>query len=134
MDTENADVIITNHAMVSADLEKSHILPTPERTLHILDEAHHLVENFHGTMERSLHFESVYEICSRYADALAHGVAMAADIADLPDCKIHLVSAPFPVETSIGSNSRQRVIPSTLCTAIEQLLPMKDLCRVELPW
>lgn len=80
MDTAEADVIITNHAMVFADLESSSILPAPERTMHILDEAHHLVDNFHATMERSLSFSALYETCSRHVGAISTALSMAADI------------------------------------------------------
>lgn len=83
MDTESADVIITNHAMVFADLEKSVILPAPERTFHILDEAHHLVENFHNTMERKMSFSALYETCSRQIGAISMGIAMGSEIAEI---------------------------------------------------
>lgn len=83
MDTESADVIITNHAMVFADLEKSAILPAPERTLHILDEAHHLVDNFHGTMERKMSFSAIYDTCTRQLGAISTGIAMGSEIADI---------------------------------------------------
>tara|TARA_B100001057_G_scaffold501122_1_gene620828 strand:+ start:10587 stop:12761 length:2175 start_codon:yes stop_codon:yes gene_type:complete len=86
MDTEGADLIITNHAMVFADLEKSNILPAPERAYHILDEAHHLVSNFHATMERKLSFSGLYETCARHAGSIATGIAVAADIAGLKNC------------------------------------------------
>lgn len=86
MDTESADLIITNHAMVFADLEKSNILPAPERAYHVLDEAHHLVSNFHATMERKLSFSALYETCVRHAGAIASGITIAADIAGTKNC------------------------------------------------
>ena len=114
MDTDTADLIITNHAMVFADLEKSTILPAPERTFHILDEGHHLVDNFHSTMERSLNFSSLYETCSRHVGAISTAIAIGADIASLKDCSnevnsqlVHIRNALLPLMQLLDDRYQQ---------------------------
>lgn len=47
---DEVDVIVTNHDLLLADLasDESQILPSPEETLYVLDEAHHLADKARG--------------------------------------------------------------------------------------
>lgn len=48
---EDADVIITNHALVLAALESESILPAPEKMSLILDEGHHIADVARDSLE-----------------------------------------------------------------------------------
>ncbi|MCG8154843.1 ATP-dependent DNA helicase DinG [Brenneria goodwinii] len=50
---ENADVVVTNHALVMAAMESESVLPNPKDLLLVLDEGHHIPDVARDTLEMS---------------------------------------------------------------------------------
>ncbi|MCL2898636.1 ATP-dependent DNA helicase DinG [Brenneria tiliae] len=50
---ENADVVVTNHALVMAAMESESVLPNPKHMLLVLDEGHHIPDVARDTLEMS---------------------------------------------------------------------------------
>ncbi|RLM25781.1 ATP-dependent DNA helicase DinG [Brenneria alni] len=50
---ENADVVVTNHALVMAAMESDAVLPNPKNLLLVLDEGHHIPDVARDTLEMS---------------------------------------------------------------------------------
>ena len=79
---DQVDVIITNHDLLLADLasEESQILPPPESSVYVFDEAHHLVEKarsqWAGFLGRST-TRSVLEAGATLLDQLEQDLAAA---------------------------------------------------------
>ena len=122
IDTADADLIITNHSMVFADLEKSHILPAPERSLHILDEGHHLVNNFHDNMIAKFSLRSIYEISTRHVNVISSGLRLASIHGDVTDKSSvtaealqHVKVAIIPLMNSLDERYQQfaQTLPET---------------------
>ena len=55
---KDAELIITNHALVWADLDDNRVLPRPEDSIYIFDEAHHVPDTFRNTKVSSVDLSS----------------------------------------------------------------------------
>ena len=67
---DEVDVIVTNHDLLLADLasDESQILPAPEETLYVIDEAHHLADKARGQWAGFLASTSHRELLAQLED------------------------------------------------------------------
>jgi ATP-dependent DNA helicase DinG len=59
----NADIIVTNHAMIFSDLTHNRILPKPEDTIYVFDEAHHIRHTFREQLATQLSTSGLGKLC-----------------------------------------------------------------------
>ncbi|MBA5202481.1 ATP-dependent DNA helicase DinG [Pectobacterium aroidearum] len=57
---EQADVVVTNHALVMAAMESESVLPPPKNLLLVLDEGHHIPDVARDTLEMSGNIHPAY--------------------------------------------------------------------------
>ena len=62
-----ADIIVTNHSMVFADLQHNHILPPPEETIYVFDEAHNMKNVYRDQGAGRVNLEKLINLCRQGA-------------------------------------------------------------------
>lgn len=85
-DVRDAQVIVTNHAMLYADMLQAEadmrLLPPAERTILVIDEAHHVRDTFRSALAAALDFEQLAHI-DRYHGRYVNHLQSLVNGADL---------------------------------------------------
>jgi len=79
---EKSDVIVANHALVWSDLEDNKILPLPQNTIYVFDEAHHIPKSYRDSLSKSSNLNRILRLVNKDIDNTAKIINQLSSSAD----------------------------------------------------
>ena len=72
---EEADIVITNHALLFTDISRASVLPDIEKSMVILDEGHKAFDSFAAQQSSSVGIANLLKFSKKYSLLIANGMA-----------------------------------------------------------